>query len=171
MILQEDIEFLEHFGVKGMQWGVRSSHKSAVKKENKAFKAEEKAAAKGNSSFKREVKLTRKSKGISGKNFEPVVSKHSELLTGRVKGTFKDSTGKPISTAFANAVVNKAHTKNDRTRRAQMAAGGLVVAGILSARGNSPLSIAIGGLGGVALVSSVKSNAIGARPPLVKRDK
>ena len=28
--LQEDIDFLEHFGVKGMQWGVRRDRRAAA---------------------------------------------------------------------------------------------------------------------------------------------
>ena len=48
MILQEDIDFLAHFGVKGMQWGVRNSTPGVSRKVNKDARkdAEESARAK-----------------------------------------------------------------------------------------------------------------------------
>jgi hypothetical protein len=45
MILQEDIDFLEHFGTKGMQWGVRRRENQAKQlKLNDASRAKERAA-------------------------------------------------------------------------------------------------------------------------------
>lgn len=49
MILQEDIEFLEHFGVKGMQWGTRKAERGGVSRKtdrDAAKDAKESARAK-----------------------------------------------------------------------------------------------------------------------------
>lgn len=127
--LQEDLDFLAHYGKKGMKWGTRREVRKASDKELKdlknSFKAGEKAAKK-DPTFKREVKATRKREGISGiKNFAKT-EKYGRL-SSRAKGDFKNSKGEKVSEDFANAVLNKATAKTP----AQKIVLGAKVAGIM----------------------------------------
>lgn len=144
MIVDEET-YLEHYGKRGMKWGVRTqSNKTSgftkedvrrfrkpppgyditrrqgnaiIRKENRSQKAREKLASK-DPTFKREVKLTRKGKGISGTKLRPQVNKETELFTSKILGDFKNSKGEKVSVDFANAVLSKNQRRRDITRKA-----------------------------------------------------
>lgn len=128
--LQEDIDFLEHFGVKGQKWGVRreirKAHFGEADRVKKINSTGEKSAKK-DPSFKEEVKATRKRQGISGATGAQKTK--DGLITGRLTGDFKDSKGKPVSEDFANAVLKKAVDRN--ARAGNIATGALVAANLL----------------------------------------
>jgi hypothetical protein len=124
--------YFEHSGVPGMKWGVRREKRKAARKElkerNKELLTREKKASK-TPSFKRDVKLTRKAKGITGRYNSVEVTPIGGLLTRRILGDFKNSEGKKVSEAYANAVINKAVTQ--KIRRERIAAGALLAAAML----------------------------------------
>lgn len=136
-------EFLEHYGVKGMQWGVRREQKKELRSLNKSNKDAEKAAIKGHrKEFRQEVALTRKQKGIT---FEPGSVRSAQKTTGglttaRINADFKNSKGEKVSVDFANAVLSKAVSKNQR--EAYVKVGAVWVAAILAGKyvGNARMS-------------------------------
>lgn len=117
-------DVLAHFGVKGMKWGVRKERR-ALRKANIADKEEikarnraaEKVASKSDPTFRREVRATRKGKGITVTKADFQVTKKGGLFTGRTLGEFRNSRGERVSEDFANAVLRRAVQKNDRRRR------------------------------------------------------
>jgi hypothetical protein len=136
-LIVDEEEYLEHYGKKGMRWGERRSQKRISKRELKTFvkknKASNKAAAKTDPTFRREVKLTRKGKGISiTKLGEPQVTPIGGLHTSRILGKFKNSRGEKVSEDFANAVLSKAVDKEDARR--QMKQGVAIAGAILAGR-------------------------------------
>lgn len=118
-------EFLEHYGVKGMQWGVRrktrKAHFAEVKSINKQNLAKEKEARK-DPTFKREVELTRKGQGIKGTKLRPQTAKNSELFTNRILGNFTNSKGEKVSVDFANAVLHEIYQKKEFKRKVKAGA-------------------------------------------------
>lgn len=113
---------LEHYGVKGMKWGVRKTTSSELKTAKKNNKAAEKAASK-DPNFKREVKLTREAKGVdvvSNLDFE--ITEKGKVFTGKILGDFEDSTGKRVSEDFGNAVLKTALKQNNRAELAKIGA-------------------------------------------------
>lgn len=136
-------EFLEHYGVKGMQWGVRREQKKELRSLNNANKSAEKAAIKGHrKEFKQEVALTRKHKGITfdPKSVKPAQKTNSGLMTARINADFKNSKGEKVSIDFANAVLSKAVSKNQR--EAYVKVGAVWVAAMLAGKyiGNARMS-------------------------------
>jgi hypothetical protein len=125
MIVDEDIylnhsddvnEFLEHYGVLGMKWGIRSERRAIRKASDKELKKLVKSnkisenAARQDPTFKREVKATRKKMGISG-GTSAQKTKVGGVFTGRILGDFKNSKGEKVSADFANAVLKKSIKK------------------------------------------------------------
>ena len=128
-----DADDLIHYGKKGMKWGERRAKRKIgfkeVKEINKGYLAREQPHTK-DPSFKREVKLTRKGRGISGTNRRVEISPIGGLLTSRIRGNFKNSEGRKVSEDFANAVMRKA--VNQKIRRERIAAGALLAAAMVA---------------------------------------
>lgn len=126
MSFEED--FIAHYGVKGMKWGV------------------------SNKKFKRDVKLTRKGRGIERKynwktvpgsyitktvNGKEIRIRDSSVMRGTPTNTFRDSNKQKIGREYAEAVIAKAESKNRRARSAKI---GALYAGVLL--------ISLGGIAG-----------------------
>lgn len=121
MIIDEEAvtEFLEHHGVRGMHWGVRRARTpgQALDQVNATKKAD----------FKREVKLTRKGKGVHAPGHLELNTKTGEIRFKQL-GDFKNSRGEKISTAYANKVINQA--QHDQERRQKIIAGTAFLASV-----------------------------------------
>ena len=134
MVIIDEDYFLEHYGKKGMKWGQRRALKKISYKELKNVNRQNKAAEKSGKKettrkeFRREVKLTRRGKGITGTNRNVTVTPIGGLLTSRMRGNFKNSRGEKISEDFANAVMTKAVNQKEFQRKA---ASGAILAGVL----------------------------------------
>jgi hypothetical protein len=130
VIIDQDVDdFLEHYGVKGMKWGVRNERRAIRKASGQELKklvkrntASENATRK-DPTFKREVKATKKKKGITG-GTSAQKTKVGGVLTGRILGDFKNSKGEKVSADFANAVLNKSIKK---VNAGQVAAGAMLI--------------------------------------------
>lgn len=132
MIIDEEY-YLEHFGVKGMRWGVRRQTRKESNKELKEVVSKNKSAEKIASrdpTFKREVKAIRSGQGISGSKVSPEKTKVFNRQTGRLTGEFVNSKGEPISVDFANAVLSKAAKQREFQER--VAAGALFATALLT---------------------------------------
>lgn len=145
MSIDDDIyAFFEHSGVKGMKWGVRRAVRKEHMKELSIAKnknrAEEKASAANDPTFKREVKLTRQGKGLTiGPQSRLQKTENGKLLTGRILGEFKNSQGQKVSQEFASAVLMKSVRQNDHARKAKM--GALFVAAAITGTAIGKLSV------------------------------
>ena len=132
MILDEE-KYLEHYGKKGMKWGVRRQARKESRKELKGIQkkhASDYKKASKDPTFKREVKATRKRQGIDIVRLrKQEVTKKGGLTTSHISATFKNSKGERVSEDFANAVLKKAVSKNDRRQKA--AVGALFVSAVV----------------------------------------
>ncbi len=143
-------EFIEHYGKKGMKWGKRNKRPVEtqsgtdllktlkfkdqahgpmlsrregmrdLKRVQKINKNAQKIASK-DPTFKREVRATRKRRGITGGS-SLEFTKRGELMTGKYLGEFKNSKREKVSVDFANAVIERAHRPKEIKRKAAIGA-------------------------------------------------
>lgn len=152
MSFEED--FIAHYGVKGMKWGVKNKSKtfnantkrdnlnSAIKinpktgkykllearkltlANRKANKLNQKQAVKlSPNNFRKDVKETRKGKGIQlAKGSEIKYTTQTKLKLADFSSTkgFTDSRNKKVGEDYAKAVLRKASDKNDRAAAAKI---------------------------------------------------
>jgi hypothetical protein len=167
MSFEED--FLAHYGKKGMKWGVRNAVKANKKRDDlnsaikinpktgkykriearqltlanrKADRLNKKQAVKMNpKNFKRDVKESRKGKGIRlapGSELKFTSQTKLGLLDYTSTKGFVDSRNKKVGEDYAKAVLRKASTKNQRATNAKI--GALYVgAGLLGYYGTTLL--------------------------------
>lgn len=158
MSFEED--FIAHYGKAGMKWGKRKAFNANTKRDNlnaaikinprtgkykslearkltlanrKANKLNEKQAVKLRpNNFKKDVKETRKGKGIQlAKGSELTHPTQTKLKLPNFSSTkgFTDSRNKKVGEDYAKAVLSKAAIKNQRVKNAQI--GSLYVSAAL----------------------------------------
>ena len=109
MSFEED--FIAHYGKPGMKWGQR--------------RAQNRAMATANANFKRDVKLTRRGKGLER---QVSVRDGQLMVTNNYRNANKQSVGKD----YAESVIAEASRKNKRVSNAKVAAVAVVGAALVA---------------------------------------
>lgn len=133
-------DFLEHYGVKGMKWGVRKARIAKLG----GYSDKSKVTEQEQKTFKREVKAVKKGRGLRENTdirtvgYETAVNKYgNKAITGRVTGDFRNSQGEKVSQDFANAVLAQAAKEKQHATYAKI--GATYALAILGAYGSTRL--------------------------------
>lgn len=124
MIYPEDVEFLEHFGKKGMKWGVRNESKPSTS----SGKAPKKDAKPTNA----EIKVAQQQVRAVGKNARATIKAARKAKTPEERKAAADKYSKEVNAKIRSKEFKDTWDKANRQTRGQMATQ-LVLLGPLGA--------------------------------------
>lgn len=147
--LQEDLDFLEHFGVKGMQWGVRKSSTPGVSRST------DRTARKDAKEFAAAKMYYGKGAGTRRKLIKAKVEERSKHNDG-YKKAFDNHLSKQDMGKHADKAVSKRHRTDIKDRNKQRAG---FIARRMTGEMGTQAAFTAAALGGVAFVKSPKGQA------------